>query len=876
MNPPARPEPAASPLAASPPASRAARSSVGALYLLTFLSGVAALVYQIAWARMLSLTFGGTTFAAATVVASFMGGMGLGAWLYHRIYDRLPRPLLIFASLELGIAVSTAALTATFYSLPEVFADLSRSVGSGWTLGVIRLVCVFSLLVIPATLMGATFPALCTVMIQSVKAVDRHLGRIYGINTIGAAGGALLSGFVLIERFGLRHSVLGANCLNVLVGLCALLLLRSGLGSRTSQPPAEQDTAIPTFLSSRLTALVLLISGFTTLSYEMYWIRAFRYVMGNSTYALTTTIMMFLIGLGFGSLLLERILKRGAAERSLSLIQLGIAILSLAGMAGVALLLWSDSLRGTLSVYSKAGRFRPWEARIAIQMGVACVTLLPATMLMGLTIPLATRLFLGDVRKLGNRIGLACFVSNLGSIVGAMIGAAFLLPLLGTIGGTKLSALLNLCLAALLAHRCRGQVKILTRPVVAVGAVALAAVIFLPATPHFLGEVEELGVRHSQLIHQEEGDLGTVQVLQVPDEPEKLGMTLDGATIGLGEGFRGAKLWHKQTALVHLPMVLDTRIRKTLNVGLGSGSTLWTLAKYAQVEQMDCVEINPAVVRGWELFDEYEVLQDPRVNLVVDDAIHFLLCSDERYDLIISDGKQDPLHSANAALLCHEFYEYSLDRLSDDGLFVQWLPLGTLHSDLLINLRTLAGVFPEVSVFFFPPDNILVVASREPLSGRPLLAREDFTGFLRDDLELFGMDNLDSVLGRWVAGKRRIQLVLGDGPVSRWDHIRLDFSPFKASSEMWSTSSHENLATIVAAQDVTPAGGYDTLVAPDDPYRRSANMTRRALMEYYRGRLDLAVFHGEQATELNPDDITAFGTLGFLQSQIRKHGSGSR
>ena len=112
-------------------------------------------------------------------------------------------------------------------------------------------------------------------------------------------------------------------------------------------------------------------------------------------------------------------------------------------------------------------------------------------------------------------------------------------------------------------------------------------------------------------------------------------------------------------------MVLDSRVQSTLNVGLGSASTLKILSTYSSVNHLDCVEINPAVVQGSRLFQESSVLDDPRVNLTVNDAVHYLLQSDKKYDLIISDGKQDPFFSGNATLLCKEYYHFAKKKLTD-------------------------------------------------------------------------------------------------------------------------------------------------------------------------------------------------------------------
>ncbi len=855
----------------------ASDAAVFAFYALTFASGAAALVYQIVWSRMLSLTFGSSSMAAATVVASFMGGMGLGAWLYHRWHRFATRPLAVFVGLEVGIALSTALLSSSFYSLPELFASLVGPLGSESSVGLLRLVSVFAVLCVPATLMGATFPALCAAMIHSVGSLDRHLGRIYGINTIGAAGGAFVAGLFLIERLGLMRSVWVANGLNLLVALGAALLLSTALGARTNERAPATDTAIPTFLPRRWIALLLVASGFSTLSYEMYWIRASRYLMGNSTYALTTTIVVFLLGLGFGATRLEKLVAKGEPERALVMIQLKIAVAAVFGMAIPAVLLGNEGLREHLTIFSIEGMHRPWGLRLLIQVGIAVVAMLPATMFMGLSFPLATRLYLGDVRELGNRVGLASLLANLGSIAGALVGVAWILPELGSIGGTKATALFNLGVALLLvlAAVSGGGVRRWKLPAAGAFVFLVSSCFLLPSTPYFRGEVDQLGLAFDELVFQKEGDLATVQVLQVPGDESRRSMTIDGCSIALSEGFRGGRVWRKQVLLAHLPMTLDTGLVDTLNIGLGGTSTLATLATYDRVRTLDCVEINPAVVEGARLFPESIVLADERVELFVEDAVHYLLRTDRTYDLIVSDGKQHPFFSGNAPLLCREFYENARSCLREDGLFVQWMPLGSLHEDFTVNLRTLAEVFPYTSVFFYPPQSVNVVASLRPLSGRHRPTDEEFRASQAfEDLRGYGLQNVPALLSGWTADRSRLLRVLGDGPVSAWDRLYLDFTPFKASREAWETAARDNLELLVRAEVLPPGEGDDRIALGSFRFQQSSKVMRQAMVQDLSGRLPGALQAAAYAVQMNPEDFAAAQLLELLRVKASAGGHG--
>jgi spermidine synthase len=398
-------------------------------------------------------------------------------------------------------------------------------------------------------------------------------------------------------------------------------------------------TAIPTDLPRRLTGGVLFISGFTTLSYEIGWLRGLHYFVGNATYTVSTVLVIFLVGLGLGSLLLNRVLRLGAPERALALCQIAIGVLAVAAMACDWLLLSQPAVRDNLTLFTSNVIWRPWWWRLLVGSAIAAVTMLPATLCMGLSFPLATRLFLGDTRRLDARVGAAYLLANLGSILGAILGAILLLPTFGTIGATEVGAALNLATGLVVLWTIRQRTARLVGASLAAIAMVGALAAILPASLPLQGEklsADDAG----EVAFIEEGDLATVQVLRDPDDPARIAMTLDGYKIGFSAGYRGTHVHHKQVLLAPLPMVLDTRIRHTPNVGLGSGATLDALASYPALESLDCVEINAAVVRGNRLFPESRVLQDPRTTLFVDDALHHLLTTPKRYDLIISDGKQ--------------------------------------------------------------------------------------------------------------------------------------------------------------------------------------------------------------------------------------------
>jgi spermidine synthase len=800
------------------------------------------------------------------VVAGFMGGMALGAWAFHRVAAGRSA-LRVYAALELGIALFACALSLVLEVLPGAFAAAAAGLPSSPALHLARFAVVFGLLLPPAACMGATFPALCAVLIRSRAGVGRHLGRIYGLSTLGAASGALAAGFALIEWLGVRGAIASAVVTNAGVALAAAYLM-ARRHDYVSDAVAlnEAEIALPRQAPGWLAGVVLFASGFATLAYEIVWFRALQYLFGNSTYALTLVLVVFLLGLGGGGLLFGRVARRAHPVRDLALCQLGvallalaaiIALLTLAAMGALAAVLADERAVSRLSPFSPDVFERAWWLRLLLDAGVGLALLLPATLCMGLSFPLATHLLLGDVRRLGRDVGLAVLLANAGSILGAALGALLILPVLGTAGGARAVAAVNLALSGLLLLHRRASVHRQFAWALAAGLAFVALAALLPPRLTFVGEGRALFARRA-LAFEEEGDVATVQVWESRERGGARAMTLDGVVIAVSRGgFH--PVYSKQRLLAHLPLLLDPSIARTLNIGLGSGSTLHALAAYPNVSLIDAVEISVAVVRASALFGESEVLDDPRAGLAVDDAVHHLLRNRRRYDLVVADGKQNPDFSSNWVLTSREFYAGALARIEGDGLFVQWLPLSTLADDFAVALRTFADVFPEMEIFLNAPHWIIAVGSRAPIAGRTVAP---IPVSVQTELRRFRIDGREALLSYWVTGRAALLEALGAGPVSTWNRSPLEFSAYKASAARKRAAPRENLALLLRAQE---RAGDSPFLPSHSPFLRSTALLRRAHLEELEGERTRAAQLAQRASEINPADRLAR----YFRDQLR-------
>ncbi|MBW2274904.1 MAG: fused MFS/spermidine synthase, partial [Deltaproteobacteria bacterium] len=300
--------------------------------------------------------------------------------------------------------------------------------------------------------------------------------------------------------------------------------------------------------------------------------------------------------------------------------------------------------------------------------------------------------------------------------------------------------------------------------------------------------------------------LGTVQVFSALQPTSARAMAIDGTIIGVTADWNEV-LYTKQQILAHLPMTLDRNIRHTLNLGLATSSTLKALSRYRWVESLDAVEINPAVIRASSLFMESMVQVDRRADIISQDAIHYLLSTPKRYDLIVNDAKQHLRFGGTSKILSKELYEYSLARLSECGLFVQSVP--TIHSveSLKLILRTFRSVFPELEVFLDAPSTIIMVGSRCPIAGRERPTRDELkkSGVAREVEKVF-LPDASALPALWVASGAELDASIGEGPVNAWDKLPLEFMSFRLPS--WTHESlRENIEVVFAAREDDPSGG---------------------------------------------------------------------
>ena len=750
--------------------------------ILFFLSGACGLVYEVVWARELSLIFGITIFATSTVLAAYMGGLALGSFLVGRFIDRSPNPLRVYAILEVGIGLLALLTPLAFSFARSIYVPVANALEGHFLLfNLVRVLILFLILMVPTTLMGGTVPAIGRFLVERKESVGWNVGLLYALNTFGAVLGVLITGFVLIPEFGLTLTTRLAAAGNVSIGLVLLLwgigkMAPEGRPAAASLPPVSNLGESPV-RRRRLVVLVMMVfalSGFAALAYEVVWTRVLVIHVFNTSYAFSLMLAVFLAGLVLGDVLLIRIYDR--IEKPvfwLGIVQVGIGI-SVVGAAAAYMPLSSVTfeLLGITSAES-------FGQSLSLMLLRAALVMFPFTILLGMTFPLVARAVCDDDDTVGRSLGNIYAANTCGSILGS-VGAAFvLIPLLGLRGSLLALSALNVLLGAL----CLWAEPLSLRGRVATGVLVAAGLILpsvmVPKTIFF----DALEPDYGKLIYYKEGITDTTSVL----EWKSGGRT---QLYGDRRGTAGTMTDRLNRTSGHLAHLLHPNPRRSLQIGFGVGNTLAAAALHPEVEQLDCAELSDHVRETATYFwTNQGVLDDPKVNLIVDDGRNYLLRTRTRYEVITLEPPN--IYTASVVnLYTREFYELASEAMADDGILMQWISVGDVNDAELAQLvRAMVDVFPDVTLWdegpmaFFkaPTAYLLVVGSKQPLRidvGE--LERRMKGPELRDDLERIDLESPAKLLSLFIAGDQGARRWTADAVAITDDKTVVDYSTAKS------------------------------------------------------------------------------------------------
>ena len=410
------------------------------------LSGFAALLYQTAWTRQFSLVFGTSELAVATVLAAYMAGLALGAWLIERFLPRISGPIFVYGLLEFAIAAGAIAVPFLLMAADKLMvlaigakAEPPDSLG-GWQT-VFYVLTAFVVLAVPTACMGATLPLLTRYVVSTPAQIGRRVGFLYTINTLGAAGGALCAAYLILPALGLTGTVFVGVFVNVIVFALATAISRI---SKPRRPPPSWEDASPHSRSETrqpFSTLIMrgrqwilplmLISGAASFIYEVLWTRMLSHILGGSIFAFATMVASFLLGIAAGSAVASRVAR-----------SLGISI-------GAFVVCQAATALASIAIYLGIDALVPQHAGLAGNTGIAMAVLLPATFFIGATFPLAVRILVDEPERAAVASARVYAWNTVGAIAGALLAGFVLIPALKFEGTIYLAVLVNLSLAML-------------------------------------------------------------------------------------------------------------------------------------------------------------------------------------------------------------------------------------------------------------------------------------------------------------------------------------------------------------------------------------------------------------------------------------------
>jgi spermidine synthase len=753
-----------------------------AIVLCLVFSGLAALVYQIIWTRLLGLAFGTTTEAISSVLAIFFGGLALGSWLAARRLVRVRRPLRVYALLELGIGLYALLSLPLLRELDTLHAWMGADLGGATLLG-LRLTTAAALLLPPTLAMGATLPVVAHGLVVADSTLGRWSAWLYAANTLGAVLGAYLCGFWLIPELGLTRSILLAAGVNVAVAVAVWAAARghdqvaalraaaaangsaltkpergsSGLPALAPQPAARELTTPP---GRRVFLVFFGLSGFVAIGYEIVWARVFGIVMEGTLYGFATVLASFLLGLALGSLVIARRVDRlRDLPMAFGLLHVAIAVSVALGLAAVPLLPYAHGLL--------VGWLDGADALHLLFLLAAPIVLVP-TALFGAAFPVLIRIYTGRASQVGEGMGRATAVNTAGSIAASLLVGFWALPALGMDATLFALLLLQLFVALLVLlgfPSRRGRRRL--------APTALATLLLLVLSLSYNGvqieraiagreapaadlsaylETLEQRTRSMELLIE-----GRSAIVTVADTPlaRQLGSN------GLPEsGLRFEPPYYTlETILLGaLPFLIAAEPERALVVGLGGGNTLTALRR-TSVGQIDVVELEAGVARAVDALyaGRESPLVDPRVALQIDDGRHRLLLGRHRgggdYDIIASQPSHPWLQGA-ANLFTEEYFALARDNLSEGGVFALWLNgFRTDAESVLAVVTSFERVLPGSLLFngVQHPNraSLLLLGGRRPLTIDPEAWTERLAqGELSRTLALFGLEGTEDLLAQ--------------------------------------------------------------------------------------------------------------------------------
>lgn len=764
------------------------------LYLAFFLSGATSLVLEITWSKELSYILGNSLYSSATVVAAFMCGLSLGSWLLPKISWALQKPLRTYGLLQIAIGLLGLISIPVFRSTTPLFAWVyGMSTESPLLFLAIRFLITFTMMVLPVLFMGMTLPAVVGSLAQKGGESSSLAGRLYGVNTIGALVGTLLAGFFFIPNWGLLRTCIGVGIFDLLIGYWAIMIGPQTLKLepiQTGRKISEGNSSLKT----RGFELLFFVSGGLSIVFELSWFRMLSGILGATVHAFTNMLVIFLLGIGLGSVAGSALLKRSKNWRvEVFFIQAMIGICALVTLSFYDdLPYWYGHLYLTLSGGESGFGY------ILSQLLISALIVLPSTFFMGAFFPYALHLY-QELRAsdcLSISTGRIYAFNTIGGVIGSLLTGFFLIPSLGVSSTISLASITGwLVAAAFLFFLIPGNdSRVKLKYFSLVSFLTFVCVLVVPphdplATNQGIymsmateGALEELEKQRentpARLLYYKDGVHGSVAVTANEFSTGKIGLRISGKPVaGAGHGDRRHLM-----LLGQVPLLLHENPKTVAVVGLGTGITAGHVLSHQSVESVEILELEKSIVEASHYFNHVngQPLADPRTKVIFEDGRIYLKYTNKKYDVITSDPIS-PLVSGAGNLYSREYYMEAAKKLNEGGVFCQWIQNeGLSENSYKMALKAIQEAFPYTYLFIYGYDSV-AVGSNHPISlNWNRLERVYQSPSVQKMLASEGLTSIYDFFGYFYGGKDQIKAFLKQSSIPNTDdNVKLEHNiPF--------------------------------------------------------------------------------------------------
>jgi len=707
-----------------------------------FFSGMTGLIYEILWTRMIVKVIGGAPFAISIILTVFMGGLGLGSYIASRYIDRVENPLKLvrlYGLLELAIGGYGFILPLLLVAFRPLYSVLYNQLFDYFMLySLLTFAGCGLLLIFPVICMGATLPILCRFYVTNLSHLGGHVGRLYGLNTIGAAFGALIGGFWLIQYLGMWGSLTAVVTANGLIGFfCVvtsrrMVTMRIPTGTAAGNKPDENQTELPLIRGASPAALfIFAASGFCAMAYEVIWTKLLGLLIGPTTYSFTVVLVVFITGLALGSMFFGRLADKVKKPVHL-LIYTQI-------LAAICALLLSQILGNSQFFFAKLiYHFQnSFGMQNFLKAMILFVFMLPVTMCLGATFPLVGKIYTASISRIGKSVGFAYAINTIGAVLGSFCAGFLLVPLLGKENGLRFVVALQAATVLLVV----AYLMLLNRkrPLAWVPAVAVVVLtlLFCGHYPHWNRDALATG-RYHRWKDVKEDIQNSSWITALRNGPKILSRQSNGTIKYYSDGIAGFTVVLRQQDIfgntdyslvlsgkadassfgdmptqvlsAHVPLLFHPNPKSVMVLGHASGITSGECLNYP-IERLDILEISRDVVKASEFFSPWNnhVLSDSRAHLIVQDGRAHLQLTNRKYDVIISEPS-NPWMAGLANLFTRDFFALAEARINEQGIFAQFIHSYQLDWNTFgIVCRSFAQVFPRNMLFETRDGDFLMV-----------------------------------------------------------------------------------------------------------------------------------------------------------------------